>query len=139
MVYDGANKSPPVDHSYTSMNSAITFPPARPVLKLARSHSSDPSDEKWAATLAEERCRLSEDQEALRTRETNLREYETRLRVLQAEIEAGAAIMTAPVRGTVTPFLRPSSKTPFESEGALQAAWKNCIEPENFLRPNRTI
>jgi hypothetical protein len=117
------------------------FPPAAPVLKLTRAPA-----EKWAATLTEERRRLHEDQEALRVRETNLREYENRLRALQAEIEAGGAGMTAPVRGSVAPFLRPSSKTPFESDVALQTAWeklhraRELLEAEqNHMRDERII
>ena len=129
------------------MNSAITFPPTRPILKIVRSSTSFAvSEEKWAATLKEERRRLHEDQEVLRVRETNLREYEARLRVLQAEIEAGSAVMTSTVRGSITPFLRPSSKTPFESEAALQAAWEKLHRArellqseENHLREERTI
>lgn len=103
------------------MNSAITFPPPGPTLKLPR-----PSAEKWAATLAEERRRLHDDHEALREREANLREYENRLRALQAEIEAGrnGAQFPAPVRATVSPFHRPASRTPFTDEAALQAAWE---------------
>jgi hypothetical protein len=132
------------------MNSTITFPPMRPALKLTRSSASAPSaapaDEKWAATLTEERRRLHEDQEALRVRETNLREYEARLRALQAEIEAGGAVGAAPARGTVTPFLRPSSVAPFESDAALQAAWeklhraRELFEAEqNHMRDDRIV
>ena len=110
------------------MNSTITFPPARPVLKLTRTGVTTapfaPSDEKWAATLSEERHRLLEDQEALRVREENLRDYETRLRALQAEIEAGRGGQPVAPRATNTPFLRPSSKSPFADDSALQAAWE---------------
>ena len=119
-----------------AMNSAITFPPARPALKLLRSSGTNPphgSEEKWAASLAEERRRLHEDQEALRTREMNLREYETRLRALQAEIEAGSAALAKPARATVTPFVRPSSRTPFEGEAALQAAWEKLHRARELL------
>jgi DNA repair exonuclease SbcCD ATPase subunit len=117
------------------MNSTITFPPAPPALKLTRAHGSNPpSEERWAATLNEERRRLHEDQEALRLREANLREYEARLRALQAEIEAGGAVvLTAPARGTATPFLRPSSKVPFENEAALQAAWEKLHRSRELL------
>jgi len=124
------------------MNSAITFPPARPVLKITRSSVTTPAfappDEKWAATLTEERRRLHEDQEALRVRETNLREYEARLRQLQAEIEAGGAVATAPVRGTVSPFMRPASKTPFENDAALQAAWDKLHRARELLESEQT-
>ena len=116
------------------MNSAITFPPVRPVLKLTRPSNSTPptvSEEKWAASLAEERCRLHEDQEALRARETNLREYEARLRILQAEIEGAGAAPAA--RRTVAPFVRPSSRMPFESDAALQAAWEKLHRARELL------
>lgn len=104
----------------------ITFPPPAPTLKLAsRNASTPPPSEKWAATLAEERRRLHEDQEALREREANLREYEARLRTLQADIEAGrGAPPAAGTRATSTPFFRPSSKSPFADEQALQTAWE---------------
>lgn len=129
------------------MNSAITFPPVRPALRLTRSSaSSAPSEEKWSATLAEERRRLHEDHEALRLREANLREYENRLRALQAEIEAGGAGAIAPARGSVAPFARPSSRPPFESDVALQTAWeklhraRELLEAEqNHLRDERIV
>jgi hypothetical protein len=122
---------------HTAMNTAITFPAPRPALKLTRSSATvspfAPSDEKWAATLTEERRRLHEDQESLRVREANLREYESRLRALQAELEAGGAVMTAPVRGTSAPFLRPSSKAPFENDAALQGAWEKLHRAREIL------
>jgi len=132
------------------MNSAITFPPVRPALKLTRSSATTPcfpmADEKWAATLTEERRRLHEDQEALRVREANLREYESRLRALQAEIEAGGSAVNAPARGSVAPFVRPSSKAPFESDAALQTAWeklhraRELLEAEqNHMRDERIV
>ncbi|MEY2879006.1 MAG: hypothetical protein RLZZ15_1386 [Verrucomicrobiota bacterium] len=117
------------------MNTAITFPPVRPSLKLVRGAAAAPVVEAtWQASLAEERRRLREDQEELRAREANLREYETRLRVLQAEIAvggasasvntSGAAPAAAVAPGGGTMFLRPSSKTPFVGDGALEAAWE---------------
>jgi hypothetical protein len=121
------------------MNPIITFPHSiEPTLKLPRV-----SAEKWAETLAEERRRLQEDQEALREREDNLREYETRLRTLQAEIEASRAA-PAPVHAHSyahastgnthgTAFLRPSSKTPFHDDPALQAAWEKLHRAREIL------
>src|SRR3954462_7994759 len=104
------------------MNSTITFPPAEPTLKLAR------PAEKWAATLAEERLRLQEDQEILRAREQNLREYESRLRLLQAEIEAGrvaVANQVSPSSRSAAPMgTRPATSAPFHSDPALHAAWE---------------
>lgn len=115
------------------MNSTVHFPPTRPPLKLPRNSVSPAraSEEKWAATLAEERRRLHEDQEALRVREINLKEYEARLRLLQAEIESTGGGRSA--RGTVTPFVRPSSRTPFESDAALQAAWEKLHRARELL------
>lgn len=106
------------------MDSIISFPTPEPELKVVR-----PPSEKWAATLAEERLRLQEDQDCLRAREGNLREYESRLRMLQAEIEAGRVIAAAsksavPPRSTAPMFQRPSSRTPFTDDPALQAAWE---------------
>lgn len=115
------------------MNSPITFPPAAPVLKLAR-----PSAEKWAATLAEERRRLQEDHDALREREANLRDYEARLRNLQAEIEAGRAT-AAPAsrattgRATVSPFRVSASRTPFTDDPALAAGWEKLHRARELL------
>lgn len=121
------------------MNSPITFPTPAPVLKLAR-----PSAEKWAATLAEDRRRLQEDHEALRDREANLREYEARLRALQAELEASraglpaAAAASAAARPTLTPFQRPSSRTPFGDENALHAAWDKLHRARELLEVEQT-
>lgn len=117
-------------NNITTMNSAITFPPPGPTLKLAR-----PSAEKWVATLTEERRRLYEDHEALREREANLRDYEARLRALQAGIEAGRVGVEAlaPVRGSAPAFQRPSSRTPFTDEAALQAAWDRLHRAREIL------
>jgi hypothetical protein len=123
------------------MNPIITFPPTEPALRIPRG-----SAEKWAETLAEERRRLQEDQEALREREDNLREYEARLRSLQAEIEA-SRVAPAPAHahahahahavgvthGTGTAFLRPTSRTPFHDDPALQAAWEKLHRAREIL------
>jgi predicted nucleic acid-binding Zn-ribbon protein len=114
------------------MDSIITFPPPEPDLKLAR-----PSAEKWAATLAEERMRFHEDQEALREREENLRDYEARLRLLQAEIEAGraptATPMAAPTRSTPPFFQRSSSRDPFGEDPGLASAWEKLHRARELL------
>ena len=127
------------------MDSPVTFPVPEPSLKIAR-----PSSEKWAATLAEERLRLQEDQEALREREDNLREYESRLRSLQAEIEAGrvqaqvpapmpmstgtqSPLTTLTTRSTPALFQRPSSRTPFSEDPALQTAWEKLHRAREIL------
>jgi hypothetical protein len=114
------------------MDSIISFPPPEPDLRLVR-----PSADKWAATLAEERLRFQEDQEALRMREENLREYEARLRLLQAEIEAGRTPggtqhVATPTRST-TPFQRPSSRVPFSEDPALATAWEKLHRAREIL------
>jgi len=122
------------------MNSSITFPAPAPTLKLVR-----PSADKWAASLADERRRLQEDQDALREREENLRQYEARLRALQAEIEAGrgggatsaatdaAAPAPAAPRSSGVPFIRPGSRAPFGDEAALQAGWEKLHRAREIL------
>ena len=119
------------------MNTPITFPPPEPELKLAR-----PPAEKWAATLTEERRRLQEDQESLREREQNLREYEARLRALQAELEAGRTVVVsangAPRTATAHPYQRPSSRTPFHDDPALQAAWEKLHRAREILEAEQS-
>jgi hypothetical protein len=120
-------------HAIITMDSIITFPPPGPDLRLSR-----PPTAKWAATLAEERLRFQEDQEAMRVREENLREYEARLRLLQAEIEAGRsgspATPVPPVaRSTPAPFQRPSSRAPFSDDPALASAWEKLHRAREIL------
>lgn len=124
------------------MNPIITFPhPVEPSLRLPRA-----SAEQWAQTLTEERRRLQEDHEALREREENLREYESRLRVLQAEIEASRTppaprsqalgysyTPASATQGTVPAFQRPTSKTPFHDDSALQGAWEKLHRAREIL------
>ena len=114
------------------MNSTITFPPLPPALKLPRASSAPAAQEKWAGSHAEERRRLLEDNDALRVREENLRDYEARLRALQDEIEAGRPASSL-TRRTATPFLRPSSKAPFETDAALQVAWEKLHRARELL------
>jgi DNA repair exonuclease SbcCD ATPase subunit len=115
------------------MNPIITFPPAEPALKLPRV-----SAEKWAETLAEERRRLQEDQEALREREENLREYEARLRALQAEIDANRTPVPRASTGSSPGFQRPSSRTPFQDDPGLQAAWEKLHRAREILEAEQT-
>jgi hypothetical protein len=124
------------------MNSSVTFP-RHPELKLPRGSAAHPSDDKWAAKLADERRRLEEDHEALRVREQNLRDYEAHLRALQEEIETHR---TAPVPTpaaaasgrTASPFVRPSSRTPFENDAALQTAWEKLHRTRELLEAEQT-
>ncbi len=120
------------------MNTLITFPARPPALKLTRSVTAVPAaEEKWVVALAEERRRLAEDHDALRVREENLRDYESRLRALQAEIEVGRTTAVASGRSQ-TPFVRPTSKAPFESEAALQGAWEKFHRARELLEAEQT-
>ena len=118
------------------MNSTVTFPSPAPTLKLIR------SSEKWAATLAEERRRLQADHDALRERESNLRDYETRLRVWQAEIDAGLSVgpghESVRTVSTPTPFRRPSSRVPFADDPALHSAWDKLHRARELLEAEQT-
>lgn len=126
-------RQPPI-----TMNPTIKFPARPPALKLTRSSSAQPSEEKWAAKLAEERRRLHEDHEALRVREENLRDYEARLRALQDKIESGRPAPAAASGRTATPFVRPSSRAPFENDTTLQAAWEKLHRARELLESEQT-
>jgi hypothetical protein len=69
-----------------------------------------------------------------------LRDYESRLRALQAEIEAGrAAAQHAPAyapayRGSASPmFQRPSSRAPFTDDPVLASAWDKLHRAREIL------
>lgn len=127
-----------VSHDTTHMNTTITFPARPPALKLTRSASAAaPSEEKQLASIAEERRRLQEDHEALRMREDNLRHYEARLRAMQDEID-GQRAEAAPVTRTAVPFVRPTSRAPFETDPALQAAWEKLHRAREILEAEQT-
>lgn len=128
MVYDGGRKKS------QTMNSSITFPVRPPALKLPRSSASHASEEKQASKLAQERRRLEEDHEALRVREENLRDYEAHLRALQQQIEVGRPAPAMATSGrTASPFMRPSSRAPFEHEPALQAGWEKLHRAQELF------
>lgn len=118
------------------MNSSVTFP-RPPELKLPRSSGAHASDDKWATKLADERRRLEEDHEALRVREENLREYEARLRALQEELEARRPAPAATAR-TASPFVRPTSRAPFEGDAALQSGWEKLHRARELLEAEQT-
>jgi DNA repair exonuclease SbcCD ATPase subunit len=115
------------------INSSITFPQTAPALKITRS-----SDEKWAASLEEERRRLQEDHDALREREANLREYEVRLRALQKEIEASRTGTASPHQTTPALFQRPLSQGPFVDDPALHAAWEKLHRAREILETEQS-
>ena len=116
-----------INQPASPMSTTITFPTG-PILKLARAPAAVTHDQ-WASALTEERHRLEEDLAALREREDNLRHYESRLRVLQAQLDAERA--AAP--GAAVPFRRPSSQAPFENSAELQAAWEKLHRARELL------
>jgi hypothetical protein len=81
---------------------------------------------------------LWEDHEALRLREFNLRDYETRLRALQAEIEASrpdGTVASGPALSHPAPvaFRRPADQSPFVDDHALQAACEKLHRTRELL------
>lgn len=79
---------------------------------------------------------LAADLQTLREQEMNLRDYETRLRNWQAQIDA--ALMKPPVvavTGSGSPFMRPASSSPFSmgGEGSLEAAWEKFHRARGLL------
>lgn len=103
------------------MKPMIAFPATKPELKLP-SHSSHPHP-------LDERRLMNEDIEALRLREANLREYETRLRAWQEQIEA------SPNPGASAHPIAPaaSSRTPGEGDPMLKTAWDKLIRARELL------
>jgi hypothetical protein len=66
---------------------------------------------------------LAADLEALRERETNLREYEERLRSWQAQLDARVGPGGA-APGSGTPFIQGVSQMPFSSDSLLASSWE---------------
>ena len=105
----------------------VPFPPGAPELKVRRRSESDTSTgpvdpaniAASAAALAAERRRLEEDAEALRIREANLREYESRLRAIQGEMDSACIGVTR----SAAPFPGRSAN-PFPQDPNLDAAWQ---------------
>ena len=114
--------------SGSNTNPIIAFPAARPELKL-----SSLADRTEAASQAMERHHLDQDHEALRDREANLRDYETRLRVWQAQIES--TLQQPPAAQYVAPVSlgRVPSVSPFEGDAALQAGWEKLHRARELL------
>ena len=73
-------------------NPIIVFPAPKPEIKLSL-FASDRADSAIASQAMMERHNLDQDHEALREREANLRDYETRVRALQIEIEASSRMV----------------------------------------------
>lgn len=127
------------------MNTTAPFGTGTPALRLPR-RTSAATEPVAAETTAPET--QSDDFDAFREREANLRAYEEKLRAWQTQLDAQAAQLTAAPApasgGSTAPFLRPSSQNPFAGDPALQAAWEKfhraraLMEAEqNQLRDDR--
>ncbi len=120
------------------MNTSISLP-RPPALKLPRATASQPSEDKWASKLEQERRRLEEDHEALRVREENLREYEARLRALQEQLEGNRPAPAVTATRTATPFARPPISAPsVEDAAALQAGWEKLHRAQELFESEQS-
>ncbi|MDO8543622.1 MAG: hypothetical protein Q7S40_24535 [Opitutaceae bacterium] len=93
--------------------------------------------ERFNATMAAERRQLAEDQEAVRAREENLREYEARLRTMQAEIEAARMAKTGGTRParSITPsiFHQAAAEAQRHDDPALHSGWEKLHRARELL------
>lgn len=80
--------------------------------------------------LAQERRRWHEDLDLLREQENNLREYEARLRQLQAQLEADRVLWFSS---------RPQSRSPFNDDAAVKAAWEKLQRATDLLEAERAV
>jgi len=80
--------------------------------------------------IAQERRRWHEDLDLLREQETNLREYEARLRQLQAQLEADRVLWFSS---------RPVSRSPFQDDAAVKAAWEKLQRATDLLEAERAV
>lgn len=80
--------------------------------------------------LAHERRRWHEDLDLLREQENNLREYEARLRQLQAQLEADRVLWFS---------ARPQSRSPFNDDAAVKAAWEKLQRATDLLEAERAV
>ncbi len=112
-------------------NPVIAFPAAKPELKLAPSpaYRADPS----AASEVVERVSLNREIEALRDRETNLRDYEARLRAWQEQIDSSVAAPAEPTYNSASTLGRTFSGSPVEADAALQMAWEKLHRARELL------
>jgi len=83
-----------------------------------------------ATQIAQERRRWHEDLDLLREQETNLREYEARLRQLQAQLEADRVLWFSS---------RPVSRSPFQDDAAVKAAWEKLQRATDLLEAERAV
>jgi hypothetical protein len=116
-------------------NPVIAFPAAKPELKLAPSVASraEPSAASEAASQAVERHTLNREIEALRDRETNLRDYEARLRAWQEQIDSSVAAPVEPIYNSSSTLGRTFSGSPVEADAALQMAWEKLHRARELL------
>ncbi len=82
-----------------------------------------------AAKIARERRRWHDDLDLLREQETNLKEYESRLRKVQTQLEADRVLWFSTTA-------RPETKSPFD-DGALREAWQKLQRASELLESER--
>lgn len=82
-----------------------------------------------AAKIARERRRWHDDMDLLREQEKNLKEYETRLRKVQTQLEADRVLWFSTTA-------RPETKSPFD-DGALREAWQKLQRASELLESER--
>jgi FixJ family two-component response regulator len=83
-----------------------------------------------ATQLAHERRRWHDDLDLIREQENNLREYEARLRQLQAQLEADRVLWFSS---------RPQSRSPFQDDAAVKAAWEKLQRATDLLEAERAV
>ncbi len=96
----------------------------------ARLHDEETRLQREATQIAQERRRWHEDLDLIREQETNLREYEARLRQLQAQLEADRVLWFSS---------RPQSRSPFQDDAAVKAAWEKLQRATDLLEAERAI
>ncbi len=96
----------------------------------ARQREEAARQQQEATQIAQERRRWHEDLDLLREQETNLREYESRLRRLQAQLEADRVLWFSS---------RPVSRSPFQDDAAVKAAWEKLQRGTDLLEAERAV
>ena len=103
---------------------------ARLAAAEARLHDEETRIQREATQIAQERRRWHEDLDLIREQEANLREYEARLRQLQAQLEADRVLWFSS---------RPQSRSPFQDDAAVKAAWEKLQRATDLLEAERAI
>lgn len=93
-------------------------------------HDEETRIQQEATQIAQERRRWHEDLDLIREQESNLREYEARLRQLQAQLEADRVLWFSS---------RPQSRSPFQDDAAVKAAWEKLQRATDLLEAERAI